>query len=107
MVENMPLPCLTNEIRCTAHCKARKERCLNLRAYGQPVCRFHGARKPNTVLRGKDHPAYVDGSQTREAKTAQRTSSVRLRELEQMMIDSGMVSADFKRMVGRKPCGYV
>ena len=101
----MPLPCLTDELRCTARCKARQGRCLNLRAYGQPVCRFHGARKPGTILRGKDHPAYVDGSQTREAIAAQRASSLRLLGLEQLMIDAGMVGADFKRTVGRKPKG--
>ncbi len=99
----MPLPCLNDAMRCTATCKARQARCLCLKAYGQPVCRFHGARKPATILRGKDHPAYKDGSQTIEARAKYSASASRLRTLEQLMVDHDMVGAEFKRTVGRKP----
>ena len=29
---------------------------------------MHGARRKETILRGKDHPAYIDGTKTRQAK---------------------------------------
>ena len=99
----MPLPCLNDTIRCTATCKARQARCFCLKAYGQSVCRFHGARKPETILRGKDHPAYKNGSQTQQAKAEYSAAAARLRTLERIMVDTGMVGADFKRTVGRKP----
>lgn len=64
---------------------------------------MHGARRKETILRGKDHPAYIDGTKTRQAKARYRQASARLRDLEQIMVDTGMVGAEFKRTVGRKP----
>lgn len=101
---SMPLPTVTKTNRCTARTKSRNlEPCLNPRAYRCKTCRVHGARKPTTILRGKDHPAYKDGSQTVEAKAEYSAAAARLRTLEQIMVDTGMVSADFKRTRGRKP----
>jgi hypothetical protein len=100
----MPLPTVTEANRCTARTKSRNlESCLNPRAYQCTTCRVHGARKPETILRGKQHPAYKDGSQTLEARAEYSAAAARLRTLEQIMVDTGMVSADFKRTVGRKP----
>jgi hypothetical protein len=100
----MPLPNVTEANRCTARTKSRNlEPCNNIRAYSSRTCRVHGARKPVTILRGKDHPAYKDGSQTLEARAEYSEAALRLRELEQMMVDIGMVGAEFKRTVGRKP----
>ena len=67
------------------------------------VCHKHGARKPATILKGKQHPAYKNGSQTLEARAKYSAAAARLRTLEQIMVDIRMVSADFKRTVGRKP----
>lgn len=99
----MPLPNVTEANRCTAKCKARQARCNNLSAYGMKVCHKHGARKKETIRRGKDHPAYIDGTQTRLAKAEYSQAAARLRELEQMMLDARMVEVTFKRTVGRKP----
>lgn len=97
-------PNVTKANRCTARTKSRNlESCNNIRAYGCSTCFVHGARKPSTILRGKDHPAYKDGPQTLEARAEYSAAASRLRELEQMMVDAGMVGAEFKRTVGRKP----
>lgn len=101
---NMPLPTVNETNRCTARTKSRNlERCLNPRAYRCKTCRVHGARKPSTILKGTQHPAYKDGSQTLEAKAEYSAAASRLRTLEQMMVDAGMVSAGFNRTRGRKP----
>jgi hypothetical protein len=103
----MPLPTVTETNRCTARTKSRNlEPCLNPRAYECKTCRVHGARKPATILRGKDHPAYTDGSQTLEARAKYSAAASRLRTLEQMMVGTGMVSAGFNRTRGRKPLGH-
>ena len=100
----MPLPNVTETNRCTARTKSRNlELCLNPRAYGCKTCRVHGARKPSTILRGKDHPAFKDGSQTLQARAKYSAAASRLRILEQLMVDHNMVGAEFKRTVGRKP----
>jgi len=79
------------------------ERCLNPQAYQCKTCRVHGARKPATILRGKDHPQYKDGSQILEARAEYSAAAARLRTLEQIMVDTGMAGADFKRTRGPKP----
>lgn len=100
----MPLPNVTEANRCNAKCKARQDRCKNLKAFqSATVCRMHGARRKETILRGKEHPAYIDGTQSRQAKAKYSEAAARLRELEQMMVDTGMVGTEFKRTVGRKP----
>ena len=100
----MPLPTVNETNRCTARTKSRNlEPCKNICAYSCKTCRVHGARKPATIMRGKQHPAYKDGSQTLEAKAKYSAAAVRLRTLEQIMVDAGMVSAGFNRTRGRKP----
>lgn len=100
----MPLPTVTETNRCSARTKSRNlEPCLNPRAYGCKTCRVHGARKPATILKGKHHPAYKDGSQTLDARADYSAAASRLRTLEQLMVDTGTVSAEFRRTVGRKP----
>jgi hypothetical protein len=99
----MPLSNVTETNRCTAKCKARQSRCLNLSAYKMKVCHKHGARKPATILRGNAHPAFKDGSQTLEARAKYSAAASRLRTLEQIMVDTRMVGAEFKRIRGRKP----
>ena len=76
----MPLPAIRNQtaLQCKAKAKHSQVRCLNPAAYGMPVCRFHGARKPQTVLKGKDHPNY---RHTLDAKQKRREMSCELAEL--------------------------
>ena len=65
------------------------------------TCRSHGARKPETVKRGKDHPQYKHGASTQEAKEEYRQAAVRLRELEAYGFRIGLMSGPVTR--GRKP----
>lgn len=94
----MPLPNVNSETRCEATCRARGERCLNLKAFGTRVCRFHGARRtaPKGELNGRyktgGHVGYID----RCAKGRE------LRELLAQGIEIGMFPPG-TALPGRKP----
>ena len=77
----MPLPHLTEPKRCTAKAKSKQSRCNNPAAYGCKTCRMHGARKPETIRRGADHPQYVHGRETTEAKSARQAAVKRIHDL--------------------------
>jgi len=99
----MPLPCISKgwAKRCRARCKRTLKPCQNLAAYGLSVCRVHGSRRPETVKRGLQHPAYKHGQSTLKARAEYSAASARLRELEAMMHLLGMTTAN--RWPGRKP----
>lgn len=99
----MPLPNIISgkARRCTAKCKARGDRCRNPSAYGMRVCRYHGARKPETVKRGASHPQYKHGQETREAKAERSRKLTELRELEALSFALNFASG--VRWRGRKP----
>ena len=98
----MPLPAIRNQtaLQCKAKAKHSQVRCLNPAAYGMPVCRFHGARKPQTVLKGKDHPNYRHGNETLDARQKRREMSGELAELEAVGFAIGMLRGTRTR--GRK-----
>ncbi len=100
-----PLPCIAADkaLQCRARSKRSGVRCWNPAAFGMPVCRFHGARKPETVKHGADHPQYKHGQETLQMKQAHREASARLRVLESLMHCLGMTKA--KRTPGPKPGG--
>lgn len=62
---------------------------------------LHDARKPKITCKGVDHPNYIYGPQTTEAKKY-RVSAARLSELEQLIFETGMFDEYFYRTVGRK-----
>lgn len=97
----MPLPNLTEGNQCTARCKSTERQCQNLRAYGQPVCRYHGARPPQSIKRGADHPRYKHGEETNEMRAERKAAAKRIRELDQMARRLWMIHG--KKLVGRKP----
>ena len=99
----MPLPSISEHgaSRCTARTKTTKHRCLNPAAYGCRTCRLHGARKPHSIKRGIDHPNYLHGMETLEAKRLPSEGLARLREIEDDLIRRGRIRS--KRTVGRKP----
>ncbi len=98
-----PLPSvrLHGAQQCKARSKHSLERCKNPAAYGMPVCRFHGARRSETVLRGPVHPQYRHGKETLEMKWDRSLRLAELRDLETAMYDLGMTTAP--RTCGRKP----
>jgi hypothetical protein len=99
----MPLPSVTrwSAPQCTARAKHSRQRCLNPAAHGMPVCRNHGARRPETVKRGPDHPNFKIGEQTQDAKAARSAKLAELRDLEAAMFTLGVMQG--KRWPGRKP----
>ena len=74
---------------------------MNPAAYGQVVCRMHGAREPETIKQGADHPLFIHGQETLEAKAERSARLAELREIEAFMFETGMVSG--ARWRGRKP----
>jgi hypothetical protein len=66
-----------------------------------PVCRNHGARRPETVMRGASHGAFVHGRETLEAKATRSAKLAELRDLEATMVTVGVLQG--KRWPGRKP----
>lgn len=101
----MPLPNVTKgkARRCTAKCKARGDRCRNPSAYGMRVCRYHGARKLETIKRGANHPQYRHGQETLDAKAERHEMAVFFHETEELMFALGMMASGSTRTRGRKP----
>lgn len=106
----MPLPNVRNGIvpRCTAKSKRSGQRCLNGCVSHSKVCRMHGYKKPESVLRGSEHPAYLHGAATNEAREANRQNSLELHRLLVFGKNAGIFSPE-EALRGRKPknTGYV
>ena len=102
----MPLPSITKHRakQCTAKSKRTGLPCKNPAAYGCRSCKVHGARRPESIKRGKDHVNFVHGRRTLEAQLEQSAASRRLQQLEDAMHLLGMTTA--KRSRGRKANGY-
>lgn len=99
----MPLP---NVLRghtpqCHARSKRSLRRCLNPAAFGMPVCRFHGARRPASVKRGVEHPRFRHGRETQQRRQIRIEAAIRIRLLENLMHAARLTTA--KRTPGRKP----
>jgi hypothetical protein len=62
----MPLPYLKK--KCTANSKRTKLPCNNPAAFGCRTCRVHGARRQETIRKGKDHPQFTFGNETRDKR---------------------------------------
>lgn len=95
----MPLPRIKKF--CCATCKATGVACLNPAAWGQPVCRYHGARPPRSIQRGADHGRYKTGYYTQDAKATHKTALKKLMELENLGFHLGLMKGPRTR--GPKP----
>lgn len=62
----------------------------------------HGARRPESILRGENHPQYRHGGETKEAKDNRREASKRLHDLVDIGNAIGMFQP-FAKLRGRKP----
>ena len=98
----MPLPNVASghTPQCRARSKRSLSRCKNPTAHGMPVCRFHGARRPETVLRGPSHPQYRHGQETLEARRNRVEAMTRIRALADLGVAGGFLT---KRISGRRP----
>ena len=72
----MPLPYLKK--KCTAKSKRTGLPCNNPAAYGMKACKVHGSRPQETIKKGKDHPQFTFGNETREIRASR---SVKLKEI--------------------------
>lgn len=98
----MPLPHLTPDRQCEATSRRSGLRCQNFKCWGCRTCKYHGARKPETIRRGADHPQYRHGMETLEAKVARHKAIARLHELCDLGNKLGLFH-DLVKLRGRRP----
>ena len=88
----------------TPQCKARSKRslsrCLNPAAYGCKTCRFHGARRKETIKRGRAHPQFRHGRETVEARQRRVEGMTRIRRIVDIAVAAGFIRG---RIPGRRP----
>ena len=114
----MPLPGIGDTVKqCTARAKHSGVRCRNPAvvswgcskshrrglASSGGVCRMHGARRPETIMRGANHPQYRHGGETQKAKAERHEMAVFFNETENLMARLGMLAPGSTRTRGRKP----
>ena len=63
---------------------------------------MHGHRKPESVLRGSEHPAYLHGAATNEARETNRQNSLELHRLLALGKSAGIFTSEVA-LRGRKP----
>ena len=95
----MPLPNLNRQ--CKVRVRSTGNQCLNPAAFGCKSCRYHGARRQNTIKTGKHHPQYKHGERTQEAIERFRSKMLELHNLEQFGQKSGLLKGP--KTTGRKP----
>ena len=64
------------------------------------VCRFHGARRPESIKRGADHPQFTHGRETLEARRRRVEAMGRIRDLVELGVRGGFIK---RRIPGRRP----
>jgi hypothetical protein len=79
----MPLPSVLKHGAklCSAKSKRTGLPCNNPAAFGCKTCRMHGARRPDSIKRGKDHPNFVHGERSLEGIQRHRETRKQLRIL--------------------------
>ena len=97
----MPLPNLNR--RCKAQARSTGNRCLNPAAFGCKTCRYHGARRRDTVKVRKAHPQYKHGERMQEAIVVYRRAMLQLQVIETLGYSVGVLRGP--RTIGRKQAG--
>jgi hypothetical protein len=87
----MPLPIMKTARRCHAKAKSTGQQCLSPAAFGCSTCRMHGARRRGSIKHGADHPLFVHGEATLEAKRETAESLRRLKRMEAKMKAIGLL----------------
>ena len=95
----IPLPYIKK--RCPVTARSTGEQCKNPAAFGCRTCRYHGARRKETIRSGKDHPQFKNGRETRDIRRKRSHGLARLREIEWELFEKGLMSG--KRTPGPKP----
>ncbi len=94
----MPLPNLNK--RCVVTARSTGERCRNPAAFGCKSCRYHGARRQNTIRTGKDHPQYKHGERSIKSQNEYRKVSAEINTMEEILYALGDIKTKTR---GRKP----
>jgi hypothetical protein len=99
----MPLPvvCAGYAARCSARSRTTGNRCWNPAAFGMATCRYHGARRPQTVRKGQEHPQYQNGRETQPAKQQRSQALARIALYEEVLAQAGQLCGPRTR--GPKP----
>ena len=89
----MPLPSISKHgaKQCTAKSKRTGLPCKNPAAYGCRTCRMHGARKKESIKRGKDHVNFVHGERSLEGIQRHREVMGRIKMLTKLAKQLGMI----------------
>ena len=89
----MPLPSITkyHAVKCSANSKRTGLPCNSPAAYGCKTCKMHGARRPESIKRGKDHPNFVHGERSLEGIKRHREVMGRIRMLTKLAKQLGMI----------------
>ena len=91
----MPLPSVEKygARRCHAKSKSTGKQCGNPACLDSKsgVCRYHGHRKPETILRGKAHPGYIHGERSIEGIQRHREVMGRIKMLTKLAKQLGMI----------------
>ena len=87
--------------RCTAKAKSTGTRCWRLASFKTSVCYVHGARRPETIRRGKAHWNFKTGEATKVQREKDRQTAIELRNLEALSFALGLAGGPKWR--GRKP----
>ena len=103
----MPLPSLLKygARQCSAKSKRTGLPCNNPAAHSCKTCRMHGAHKSRNVAHGVNSGKYKNGHYTKEAKEKSSKNLVKLRYLEELGIQGGLLNGPRTR--GPKPTGYI
>ena len=90
----MPLQSITkyHAVKCSANSKRTGLPCNNPAAYGCKTCRMHGARCPESIKRGKDHPNFVHGERSLEGIKRHREVMSRIKMLSKLAKRLGMIN---------------
>ena len=89
----MPLQSITkyHAVKCSVKSKRTKLPCNNPAAYGCKTCRMHGARRPDSIKRGRLHPNYVHGERSIEGIKRHREVMAEIKMLTKLAKQLGMI----------------
>ena len=89
----MPLPSIVkfNAVKCSANSKRTGLPCNNPAAYSCKTCRMHGARRLESIKRGKEHPNFVNGERSIEGIKRHREAMGRIKMLTKLAKQLGMI----------------
>ena len=94
----MPLPNLNRQ--CTVRARSTGNQCLNPAAFGCKTCRYHGARRRETIKAGEHHPQYKHGERTQEAIERFRAKMLKLQNIETLARSANVLTGH--KTKGRK-----